>query len=509
MNTVKNTEEKNIRIDRIINIIGCFGIAAGILVSILMNFVNRSLWYDEAMLAENFSRRSLNEILTLPPLNNQAPTIGYTFLTKLIVIIFGNSEFNLRLLSIIGFSAVCILAVIISKALDMRFYVLLGTCMANMTYLIKYSNQVKGYISEAACCLLCVLFFEIFRKKRDRKSLIILCCVFIASILIANPACFVIAGLIICDMVYGALKKDKKVMASDLIAGASSFSVFVIYYLFWLKTCNSNEMQDIWTGQFFAFSPANIETLIKNFEFFKILMISADSNYLLVIVSAAGLITAIKEKNITLCGIGLSFLIAVIASSFHLFPVSDRIWLFSYPLYMILVFYGIDIWIKYLSMKWKKIPKIVYELLCAVVLIMVVLNGKGIKTYINPDNVYWQGEEVNKLMEVIQENMTFNESVFVYYESAYAVKYHIGYDVDRFGKADTDNIIWSTGSAADPDNLKKDMDAIRDAGHCWIITSHLYEAQKNWQPLYDSLVASGDVQMYDFAGTYLFHFDVY
>lgn len=160
-------------------------------------------------------------------------------------------------------------------------------------------------------------------------------------------------------------------------------------------------------------------------------------------------------------------------------------------------------------MKWKKIPEIVYELLCAVVLIMVVLNGKGIKTYINPDNVYWQGEEVNKLMDVIQDNMTFNESVFVYYESAYAVKYHIGYDVGRFGKADTDNIIWSTGSAADPDNLKKDMDAIRDAGHCWIITSHLYEAPKNWQPLYDSLVASGDVQMYDFAGTYLFHFDVY
>ena len=336
-----------------------------------------------------------------------------------------------------------------------------------------------------------------------------MCCIFTASILIANPACFVIAGLIICDLIYGLTKKDKKVIVSSLIAGASSFVVFVIYYFLWLKACNSNAMQDIWTGQFFTFSPVNTETFNRNFEFFKILMISADSNYVLLIVSAVGLITAIKEKNITLCGIGASFLIAVIASSFHMFPVSDRIWLFAYPLYMIFVFYGIDIWIKKLSIKWKKTPEIVYELLCAGVLIIVVLNGKGIKTYINPDNVYWQGEEVNKLMDVIEENMAFNESVFVYYESAYAVKYHIGYDVDRFGKTDTDNIIWSAGSSADVDNLKADMDAITEAGHCWIITSHLYEAQKNWQPMYDSLVASGDVQIYDFAGTYLFHFDVH
>ena len=70
-------------------------VCAGI-ISIRMNFVGRSLWFDEAALAWSFSQRDLLHLTSEGLELVQAAPVGWLYLLKMITLIFGNTDFVLR-----------------------------------------------------------------------------------------------------------------------------------------------------------------------------------------------------------------------------------------------------------------------------------------------------------------------------------------------------------------------------------------------------------------------------
>ena len=93
-------KEKNI--DDLFNFIFIATLAAGVMVSFFMNCVNRSLWLDEAWLASPFSTRSFWKLGDGSFENGQIAPLGWLYMEKALTLLFGNTEFVLRMGSVIG-----------------------------------------------------------------------------------------------------------------------------------------------------------------------------------------------------------------------------------------------------------------------------------------------------------------------------------------------------------------------------------------------------------------------
>jgi hypothetical protein len=67
--------------------------------------VNRSLWLDEAMLAGNIVSRSYGELLR-PLADHQGAPLGWLWLERTVVLVFGDGERALRLVPLVAGMAV-------------------------------------------------------------------------------------------------------------------------------------------------------------------------------------------------------------------------------------------------------------------------------------------------------------------------------------------------------------------------------------------------------------------
>lgn len=140
------------------DVIGIFGlvmIVLGVYTSIVMDLTDRSLWLDEAMLADNIVRRSIRELTATPLAHQQTAPVVFLYISKIATILFGNTAFVLRIFSVVSYALTILLVFLLSRdALHLRFPVLPAAFAANMAVLLKYSNDFKPYMSEAFWCLL-------------------------------------------------------------------------------------------------------------------------------------------------------------------------------------------------------------------------------------------------------------------------------------------------------------------------------------------------------------------
>lgn len=143
---LKDKLEQNV-FENILNLIFLVITLMGAVTSIFMNFVDRSLWLDEAALAYSFSTRTFWNLWNGSLENIQFAPLGWLYFEKILAIIFGNTEFVVRIGSILGFVLTLILLWYLLKYCFHIKYPL-GACAfyANMPFILKYSNVFKPYI---------------------------------------------------------------------------------------------------------------------------------------------------------------------------------------------------------------------------------------------------------------------------------------------------------------------------------------------------------------------------
>lgn len=256
---------------KIFNLFGLIIIFIGFIISIKMNLINRSLWLDEALLAESISTRSLCTLIKIPLANSQAAPVLYLYAVKILTILFGNTEFVLRLYSVIAFFLTILLTYYVSKHLFyIKFAFLPAAFVANCNFMLKYSNQFKQYISECVWVLLALIIYDYYIKNVDRKiGIFTITIFFMCSIWAANPVCFVIGGILLYEVVTTFLQKDWKRMFQSFIICIGVFASFIMNYIFWLKDANSEGMQAFWKDYAIILIPSNIKDIIHNVELLK------------------------------------------------------------------------------------------------------------------------------------------------------------------------------------------------------------------------------------------------
>ena len=135
----------------------------------------------------------------------------------------------------------------------------------------------------------------------------------------------------------------------------------------------------------------------------------------------------------------------------------------------------------------------------------LVLGQLGIPHYWNREDIYWNGEELNPILDYVRDHLQDDETVYVTDRSLPGVKYHFGYDFDGFGSR-RDNVIWGSDTWEKDPDLSEDAERIEKAGKCWLILIPVVRSKTD--NLWYRLLKSGQIRkVYEFQGTPLYYYE--
>jgi uncharacterized membrane protein len=136
-------------------------IVLGIVLRLTQYLIDRSLWYDEALLALNILHRPLREIFQ-PLQYHQGAPIGFLVLEKLATTLAGKSELALRIVPFAaGIASLFLFSHVAKLFVSAKSALLALLLFALCPSLVYYSSEVKQYSSDVAVTL--VLLWMLFR----------------------------------------------------------------------------------------------------------------------------------------------------------------------------------------------------------------------------------------------------------------------------------------------------------------------------------------------------------
>ena len=388
-----------------------FGILISIIVLIgiwlrcLVYSFNRSLWMDEAALANNL-------ILPHSILNNMeyqqaAPPI-FKLISLFNIHLLGNNEYALRLFPLIcGILAIPLFWLIVKQIFNSKIAQTATITLFSINYLlIYYSSEFKQYSSDVLCALILIytaLKLNIYNTQR--KNLILLSILYASVFWLSHTSLFVLAGIFLVNFyeLISEFKQKNKSQIKNYTVNIittylpSAFS-FILYWFLHLNTIsNSNFMHNYWSD-YFINNTANINFIMSN----TIKMLFYPNICYLTIfgICILGVITLYKTNLRNAQILTLPVLILLCASYLEIYPLGYRLVLFTIPLILI---YFCSI----LNTKNK------YMLIVAIIIFII-----GVPRYftyypliISQKNMYLR-EELRTIYEYLEQRIEPNDIIF-------------------------------------------------------------------------------------------------
>ena len=530
---------KKLSFSRLSSLIFFGVIIAGVATSIYMNCVNRSLWLDEAMLAFSFSKRSFLRLWEGPLEWLQSAPFGWLYLEKSLTLLFGNTEFVLRVGSIAGFALTLVILFLLLKRLGVTIALCVGACAfyANMPFILKYSNVFKPYIFDGFIVLLAIYLFQKYHAGHLRTGN--LAAAWALLVWFSTPVSFIMGGLLLSAGIFCLIGKDVQKLGRLIVVCATILVSFTMHYFLWLGNESIvSGMHAYWNGQNFPLIPTSLADLNKMLHMADELTFHTGNLRPLVLLMAAYTFPmALYRKQTTIIGCFLGVLLALFASWHNMFPIEDRMWCFLYGVLVLLSFYGLDclgkedaLWhrlvvclflsiLSYLHFRfWGAIlvfcisfavsdilrPEISllnrgsFSVILALILVFSV---DGIGQYWNKaDAVFWNCEELNTELEYLKQNLQSDEHVYVYYLSVPGFQYKNGYDNNSIAGYDN-NITFGEKSFGVKsfyvgDDYENEISKVINWDKIYIASSH--NTKEGLEKLMDALHKNGFLQLVSF-----------
>lgn len=156
---------------------------------------NRSLWLDEALLANNVVQRPLDTLLGEPLASNQGAPAGFLALTDLLTTALGPTDLVLRLVPVVS----GVLALLVAYRLSL---LVLGSPAGRATFiglmaaapvLVYYASEFKQYSSDVLVSL--VILWAGLRYDQNRHGPAVLAAVGAVGLWFSHPAVFTLAAV--------------------------------------------------------------------------------------------------------------------------------------------------------------------------------------------------------------------------------------------------------------------------------------------------------------------------
>jgi hypothetical protein len=172
----------------------------GSVVRLRQYLSGRSLWMDEASITMNVLQRSPGRLMRPLGLFQAAPA-GWLWAEKAATGVFGDSEESLRLVSLAGGLLVLVLTWDVARrAFGQRAAAVATVLVAVSPALIRYSNEVKQYSSDAACIMVILdvaMILSCYRSSRVPWRRIVVFGALISAACFVSQAAVLVAVLVL------------------------------------------------------------------------------------------------------------------------------------------------------------------------------------------------------------------------------------------------------------------------------------------------------------------------
>jgi hypothetical protein len=339
------------RRERASELIQIWTLAALLLVGALIRswaYAQRgAFWTDEAGLALNVVGRGVDQIAR-PMIYDQYAPYLYLLGEKLLSVLFGPSEYALRLGSLLaGILSLPVIALVAARVAgrSAAVFALLMLVLNNVT--IDYSTQFKPYMLDALMAGLLLLFCvpALSPDAPERRALRRLAVAGALAPWFSLPCIFTLAavGCALLVDVWARRLGARALLARCAVGGAFLLSFAVHYLLFLRAGAQSQTLQVYWAkaGGFAPFPPHSLEELrwypAKAFYLFSALISSGGFGlrYVAAATWLIGLCLLWRKSRALAVLFALPAPLMFAASAAHKYIIADRMVLFLLPVLIV------------------------------------------------------------------------------------------------------------------------------------------------------------------------------
>lgn len=327
----------------------------GVALRLWEYFFNRSLYLDEILLTRSIVGMPLGALLTKPLLMDQVAPRGFLLVERLAVMVFGPSEWALRL-----FPCLCgVASVILLRRLAERVLTGAGPALALFLFaigvpLIRYGGDVKQYAVDIAAAIgLLLLALDLREKEATTKRLLLAGALGLVIVWFSQTAVLVMAGIGLGLMVDWLISRDRKAGRELLIMiplWAVASVAAVIAGMRSMTPSTREFMDDFWAGGFF---PRTLQATKAPAWFWERLSsIFSDPSLLryrwpamFLIVAVAGVIALWQRSRPAALLLVGPFVVTMAAAVVHQYPFRGRLIVWLVPSALIAAAAGAE-WIR-------------------------------------------------------------------------------------------------------------------------------------------------------------------
>ena len=441
----------------------------GALLRLRQYLTGRSLWADEAMLALNIVDRDL--IGLFKPLDyDQGAPLGFLFVEKIVNIFLGRNEYALRLFPLLlGISAMLLFYLLLKRVVHSNAGILIALALFVFNpRLIYYSSEVKQYILDVFVTItLLLVAAPLLEAQGSKKNFAQLALAGFLALWFSHPALFVLAGIGLTLVIIYFRRHEYAGLRYVLGMGALWIATIGFLYLIILKDLRQNAyMQEYWQAGFMPVPPwSNLmwfaSVLHENIGLqFGI----PYAQYLVLGLMLAGwLYLWIRQRNFA-GALALILMVTLIASAFQLYPVLERMILFTIPIGLILIGKSVD-WLSSFLPDQRSLSTVT-----PVVLAGLLLYGPfttSIEYFLNPK--YY--EHIRPSMENLQSSWKAGDTLYVTNGAVPAFEYY----AQMYGLQEISYRTNQRQDYTDRQKITEQLDALNGQSRVWILMSHVYE----------------------------------
>jgi uncharacterized membrane protein len=443
---------------------------AGVALRLLRYLSDRSLWLDEAYLANSILTYSFKQLLTQPLMHWQAAPVGFVLLQKLAVTLLGNSEYALRIVPLLaGIASIPIFYGIVRRCLQPTAQVLATGLFITIDPLIYYSSEAKQYGMDVMIALAIVWAAIYFRERQTSWGrLIVLSAVGMLGIFCSHPAIFVLAstGLV---LLVDLLRAKQFTLALRLGAvGILWLGLFAINYVLFLRPLmHHSGLAAYWAADYMPYDALGatrwlgMELYGLYFGYATMWLPLVDTAILATLI---GIVWFWRQNRTVLALLMLPLLATLAAAMIHVYPFGSRLVLFLVPLLIVLMGAGC-------ALLWESIlPRRRWIAVLILASIFVPTTARDVYYLIIPQ----KREEIRPVLAYIRDHKQPGDKLYIFYISDVPFRYYqnrFGLEKDRLGLADMPLILGQPGDR-DPSLYRTDLARLRGQGRVWVLITH-------------------------------------
>jgi hypothetical protein len=441
----------------------------GIAARVYLFLLGRSFWTDEAKLALNVVQRSFGSLFQPLDLDQAAP-VGFLVLSKVMISLFGNSDFVLRILPLFAGCLALYLMYRLSFELLPPIAALLSVTLFTLgKFVLYYSTDFKQYSVDVAVGLaLSLLTLRMMRVRPSGKDMLLLALAGTAGIFLSFPSVFVLAAAGLVLVVHFRRSQLTAVLSGLVLVGSAWIAVFgTLAYLILNSASANSELQSYWGSAFMPvppwsdpfWLPSRIAALFVNPAGF--LNGGPVTAVVFLFVAAGGAFSLLRRNWQAGMLLMLPMVFALAASALHRYPFSERLMLWAVPGLVLTVIEG-TWWLLGGLHRFAGLQRIVWATMVAVFLASPIRDAAG--DVLSPK----ARQHIKPLLAYLRSNRTPGESIYVYHKSRNPFLYYY-----PFYELSPPEFFLGSNFHGETDRYLREIGSMEFGRRVWILFSHV------------------------------------